>query len=74
MYKLPTKSWYLERALFLIAGTFVLGSVILGFTVNKNFFFFAGFVGFAQIVFGLTGWCLMAIILQKLGMKGRLVR
>jgi hypothetical protein len=72
MYKLQTESWYLERILFLIAGVFVLGSVILGFQVNPNFFYFAGFVGLSQLVFGLTGWCLMAIILRSFGVKGKL--
>ncbi len=72
MYKLKIDSWYLERILFLIAGVFVLGSVILGFWVNSNFFYFAGFVGFALLIFGLTGRCVMAVILEKFGAKGRL--
>lgn len=72
MYKLKTDSWYAERIIFLIAGIFVLGATALGFYVNKNFFYFAGFVGLMQIIFSLTGFCLMAIILHKLGVKNRL--
>ena len=72
MYKLKTDSWYLERILFLIAGTFVLGSIFAGFYVHPYFFYFAGFVGLSQLVFALTGWCLMAIILRSCGVKGKL--
>jgi len=72
MYKLKTDTWFLERIVFLVAGILVLGAVALGLKVNSNFFYFAGFIGFMQIFFALTGLCPMAILLEKLGAKGRL--
>jgi hypothetical protein len=72
MYKLKTDSWFLERVVFLMAGIFILGSVILGFTVSQNFFYFTGLVGFMQLFFSVTGLCPMAILLDKAGIKGKL--
>ena len=45
MYTADTKTWYLERWIRLVAGIFVLGSTLLGFFVNYNWFMFTGFVG-----------------------------
>lgn len=69
MYRADTKSWYLERLIRLIAGIFVLGSVVLGFLVHPGFFYFTGFVGLMLIIFSLTGFCPMAIILYALGVR-----
>ncbi len=64
IYKMSTERWSIQRLLYLIGGFFVLGSVILGFLVSENFFFFAGFVGLMQITFALSGYCPMAIFLS----------
>ena len=53
----------------LIAGTFVLVSVILGLVVSKNFLYFTGLVGFMLIISSLTGFCPMEIILKALGVE-----
>lgn len=52
----------------LIAGFFVLGSVLMGKLVNTNWFYFTGFVGFMLMVSATTGFCPMELILKALGL------
>jgi hypothetical protein len=56
-----------ERWIRVIAGTFVLASVLLGVYVNGYFLIFTAFVGVNLFQSGLTRWCLMESILKKLG-------
>ena len=51
----------------LIAGTFVLISLALGYWVHPAWFLFTAFVGVNLIQSSLTGWCLMETILVKTG-------
>ena len=53
----------------LIAGSFILISVLLGHFVSANFFFFTAFVGANLLQSSLTKWCLMEKILKKAGVK-----
>ena len=53
----------------LIAGSFILISVILGVFVNNYWFLFTGFVGLNLLQSSFTKWCLMEKILQKAGVK-----
>lgn len=71
MYIANTKTWYLERLIRLVAGIFVLGSVILGFTVSSDWFYFSGLVGLMLTIFALTGFCPMSIILYVFGARER---
>ncbi len=71
MYMASTKTWYLERFIRVLAGVFVLGSVVLGFTVSTAWFYFSGFVGLMLTIFGLTGFCPMSIILYAFGARER---
>ncbi len=57
----------IERSLRLIAGTFVLGSVALGYWVSPYFFLFTAFVGLNLFQSGLTNWCPMKSILKNAG-------
>lgn len=50
-----------------IAGTFILLSVIMAVTVNINWLWFTAFVGANLLQYSFTNWCLMAVILKKLG-------
>ncbi|AYV57725.1 DUF2892 domain-containing protein [Leptospira kmetyi] len=59
--------WYLERMLFLIAGFVSLLGLTLGFYFSPWFLILNVLVGINQIVFALTGFCPMALILGKLG-------
>jgi hypothetical protein len=57
----------IERALRLIAGSFILLSLALGHYVNPYWYFFTAFVGLNPFQSGLTNWCPMMTFLRKLG-------
>ena len=59
-----------NRIIRVIAGTFVLASLLLGIYVSDNWFWFTGFVGLNLLQSGITNWCLMDTILAKIGVKG----
>lgn len=71
MYLADTKTWYLERLMRFIAGFFVFGSVLLGHFVHPAWFLFSGFVGLMLMIFALTGFCPMSIILYAFGARER---
>ena len=56
-----------ERWIRVIAGTFVLASLLLGVYVSRYFLLFTAFVGLNLFQSGLSNWCLMEDILRKLG-------
>ena len=60
-----------ERWIRVIAGTFVLASVGLGWYISHWFFLFTVFVGLNLFQSGWTNWCLMEDILKKLGVPER---
>jgi hypothetical protein len=60
----------IERSLRLIAGTFVLISVALGYFVSPWWFLFTAFVGLNLLQSGVTNWCPMMTFLRKLGVRG----
>jgi hypothetical protein len=57
----------LERWIRLIAGTFVVVSVVLSYLQSRYWLFFTLFVGLNLFQSALTRWCLMENILLKLG-------
>ena len=59
-----------DRALRIIAGLFVMLSVLLGIYVNVNFLWFTAFVGLNLFQSGFTNWCPMMTFLRKAGMRG----
>ncbi len=59
-------SWQMTRV---VAGSFILLSLLLAIYVNQNWLWFTAFVGANLLQSGLTKWCLMERILQKLGLK-----
>jgi hypothetical protein len=59
----------IERALRLVAGTFVALSVLLGIYVNANFLWFTLFVGLNLFQSAFTNWCPMMAILRKAGVR-----
>ncbi len=71
MYIADTKTWYLERLMRLIAGFLIFGSVLLGRFVHPGWFIFTGFVGLMLMIFALTGFCPMSIILYAFGARER---
>ena len=59
-----------DSMLRLIAGVFVMLSVLLGIFVNPNFLWFTLFVGANLFQSGFTGWCPMMAMLRRAGVKG----
>lgn len=57
-----------ERALRLIAGAFVVLSVLLGMYVHPGFLWFSVFVGANLFQSAFTNWCPMMAILRKAGL------
>lgn len=53
----------IERKIRMIAGTFVLVSLALGWWVHPGFFLFTAFVGLNLLQSSMTKWCLMEDIL-----------
>ena len=56
----------MERKIRRIAGTFVLGSLALGWWVSPWFYLFTAFVGVNLFQSSFTGWCLMEDLLGRL--------
>ena len=56
-----------ERALRLIAGSFILLSLALGHYVSPYCYLFTVFVGLNLFQSGFTNWCPMMTFLRKLG-------
>ena len=50
-----------------IAGTFILGSLALGYFHSRYWLLFTAFVGLNLLQSVFTKWCLMEKILDKLG-------
>ncbi len=57
----------ITRLVHIIAGVFILASLALAHYVNPNWLWFTAFVGLNLFQSGFTGWCLMNVILKKLG-------
>ena len=58
----------INEALRMIAGTFVLGSVALGYWVHPAWLLFTAFVGANLLQSAFTKWCPMMWVLEKLGL------
>jgi hypothetical protein len=58
-----------NRVLHAIAGTFIIVSVLLAVYVNINWLWFTAFVGANLLQSSFTNWCLMSIILKKIGIR-----
>jgi hypothetical protein len=57
----------MDSKIRLIAGSFILISVILAVWVSPWWLLFTAFVGLNLVQSSLTGWCLMEDILRKTG-------
>lgn len=52
-----------------IAGIFIMGSLALGYWVSPWWFLFTAFVGLNLFQFGFTGFCPLALILGRCGVR-----
>lgn len=59
----------IDRIVLAFAGTVVLASLVLGLYVSPNWFWLTAFVGANLLQSSFTGFCPLAIILKKLGIK-----
>lgn len=59
----------IHAAIRLIAGTFVLASVALGYWVTPYFFLFTAFVGLNLMQSAFSGTCPMMSLLRRLGVQ-----
>ena len=69
MYIAETNTWYLERIIWLVAGSLALTGSLLAWLHSPYWLILTGFVGVNLIIFALTGFCTMANILHYLGVK-----
>ncbi len=58
-----------NRLVRMIAGTFILISLILSIYVSPNWLWFTAFVGANLLQSSITRWCLLEDILKKVGVK-----
>ena len=59
----------INRYINIIAGSFILISLALAHFVNPAWIWFTVFVGANLLQSGFTNWCLMSVILKKLGVR-----
>lgn len=64
-----TNTMPIERVVMIVAGTFVLTSILLSLFYVHEFIYLAVFVGASLLFSGITGFCPMVLILRKLGLK-----
>jgi len=58
-----------DRLVFAAAGSFILLSVILSQIHSINWLYFTAFVGANLLQSSITGFCPMAVILKKIGVR-----
>lgn len=59
----------IDNMLHLIAGSFIVLSVLLGVYVSSYFFLFTVFIGLNLFQSAFTKWCPMMMILSKAGFR-----
>lgn len=69
--KLPSESEQscpisVTRQVFIVAGLLILTGVILSLTLNPAFIYLSGFVGLGLFFSGITGFCGMQLLLEKM--------
>ena len=74
IYIVPTNTWYIERAVWLIAGFVLLASTALAALVHPLWVLFVIATGVTSIAVGLTGFCLVGNVLYRLGLKPKLAQ
>jgi hypothetical protein len=69
------RDWPLERALFLLAGTVTLTSVVLAALVSPWFLLLTAFVGVSQWLYVAVGACPASVVLTRvLGLRKGVVQ
>jgi hypothetical protein len=68
LYIVPTDRWYVERAVWLIAGIVLLASTAVAATYEPLAALLIAATGISSIGVALTGFCLVGNVLHRLGM------
>jgi hypothetical protein len=71
-YVVPTDRWYIERAVWLIAGFVLLTSTLLAWLVDPRMVVFVAITGLISISVAFTGFCPVGNVLHRLGLRGLL--
>jgi hypothetical protein len=59
----------IDRMVLAFAGTMILASLLLGLYVSPYWFFLTAFVGANLLQSAFTGFCPLALILRRLGVR-----
>ncbi len=59
----------IDRAVFALAGTLILTSLVLGWLTSPYWLLLAAFVGANMLQASFTGFCPAAMIFKRLGLK-----
>ena len=59
----------IDRIVFAFAGAVILGSITLAVLVDIRWLFLTGFVGLNLLQSAFTGFCPLALILKRFGVK-----
>ncbi len=59
----------IDRVVFAVAGSFILISLALAHFHSPNWLWFTAFVGANLFQSAFTGFCPLALILKKMGLK-----
>jgi hypothetical protein len=58
----------IDRMVMAFAGSFILISLLLAWTLSAYWLFFTAFVGLNLLQAAFTGFCPLAIVLKKIGL------
>ena len=72
IYMVPVDTWYIERAVWLVAGAVMMTSTALAIWVDPRLVVFVTATGLASIVVAFTGFCIVGNVLHRLGMPSKL--
>lgn len=59
----------IDRFVFAFAGTMIITSLLLSYFLHPAWLFLAAFVGLNMFQAAFTGFCPLAILLKKAGLK-----
>lgn len=72
VYIVPVDEWYIERAVWGIAGIVLLTASAIAYWVNPLGALLITATGISSIIVALTGFCMVGSALLRLGFQGRL--
>lgn len=72
IYMVPVNRWYIERAVWLIAGVVLIASTALAWLVDPRFIVFVALTGLTSVSVAFTGFCPVGNVLYRFGLRGLL--